>query len=125
MTLFSSNYIGTVFSVHVEPHFYTRFFHSLPFLAWTTPYIAGYCLTVLFNIELMFNQKVNPLSSFVLFGTNLLLLWIVTKYYKEELDYVARVNNRRAKPRPKQSEQPSAESSKEEKSSEEAKPKSE
>ena len=90
MTLFTSNYVGIVFSPHIEQHFYTWFFHSLPFLAWTTPYVPAYCLAVLANIELTYNTvPVTPLSSLALFGTNLLLGWVVVKYYKDELDIIA------------------------------------
>ena len=90
MTLFTSNYVGIVFSPHIEQHFYTWFFHSLPFLAWTTPYVPAYCLAVLFNIELTYSTvPVTPLSSLALFGTNLLLGWVVVKYYKDELDAIA------------------------------------
>lgn len=90
MTLFTSNYVGIVFSPHIERHYYTWFFHSLPFLAWTTPYVPAYCLAVLFNIELTYSTvPVTPLSSLALFGTNLLLGWVVVKYYKDELDLIA------------------------------------
>ena len=97
MTMFTSNYIGIVFSAHVKSHFYTWFFHSLPFLAWTTPYIPAYFLTIIFNIELMYNTPAVPLSSFVLFGTNLLFVWLITKYYKEELDYISPLDGKRAR----------------------------
>jgi len=112
MTMFTSNYIGIVFSAHMEAHFYTWFFHSLPFLAWVTPYIAAYCLTVLFNIEFMFNAvPATQVTSLCLFGTNLLFLWIVTRYYKEELDYVCPLNGKRSKSKnvPKEEQKPKKE----------------
>ena len=87
MEMFTSKFLGIMFSTRVTSNTYMLVFFSLPFLAWITPYIPVYNLALLFNIEFLFNQRSLTLfSSLLLFATNLLFGWITTKYYKEELD---------------------------------------
>ena len=55
LPLFMSNFIGVMFARSLHYQFYVWYYHSLHYLAWTTPYSVKIKLLVLGVIELCWN----------------------------------------------------------------------
>ncbi|XP_071501144.1 dol-P-Man:Man(5)GlcNAc(2)-PP-Dol alpha-1,3-mannosyltransferase-like, partial [Diadema antillarum] len=88
-TLFASNFIGMVFSRTLHYQFYVWYFHTLPYLLWSTDYPDVFRLLILGVIEMCWNTYPSTsLSSGALHACHLLILlglWL----NKEDLRRVA------------------------------------
>ncbi|CAG2173398.1 unnamed protein product, partial [Oppiella nova] len=75
LTLFTANFIGIAFSRSLHYQFYVWYFHSLPFLLWTTSYSPKTKLCILGLIELSWNTYPSTqLSSGLLHVVHLIIL---------------------------------------------------
>ncbi|CAG2109091.1 unnamed protein product, partial [Medioppia subpectinata] len=75
LTLFTANFIGMAFSRSLHYQFYVWYFHSLPFLLWTTSYSPKTKLCILGLIELSWNTYPSThLSSGLLHVVHLIIL---------------------------------------------------
>ncbi|CAM9578312.1 unnamed protein product [Choristocarpus tenellus] len=74
-TLFTSNFIGIVFCRSLHYQFYCWYYHTLPFLLWSTNLPLVLRLSVMMGVELGFNVfPATPMSSAVLQACHVLLL---------------------------------------------------
>ena len=75
LPLFMSNFIGVMFARSLHYQFYVWYYHSLHYLAWTTPFPVKIRLLILGVIELCWNTYPStPLSSLALHTCHGLLL---------------------------------------------------
>ena len=75
LPLFMSNFIGIMFARSLHYQFYVWYYHSLHYLAWTTPYPVKIRLLILGVIELCWNTYPSTqLSSLALHASHCLLL---------------------------------------------------
>jgi len=75
LPLFMSNFIGVMFARSLHYQFYVWYYHSLHYLAWTTPYPVKIRLLILGVIELCWNTYPSThLSSLALHASHCLLL---------------------------------------------------
>ncbi|XP_054160448.1 lethal(2)neighbour of Tid protein-like [Oppia nitens] len=75
-TLFIANFIGIAYSRSLHYQFYVWYFHSLPFLLWSTPYSPKTKLCLLGLIEFSWNSYPSTsLSSGILHMVHLILLF--------------------------------------------------
>ena len=75
LPLFMSNFIGVMFARSLHYQFYVWYYHSLHYLAWTTPYPVKIRLLILGVIELCWNTYPSTQwSSLALHASHCLLL---------------------------------------------------
>lgn len=74
--MFTSNFVGIVFSRSLHFQFYSWYWFSLPYLLWTTSLPTVVRLALLGVIEVVWNIfPSNPASSAVLLGCHVVLLF--------------------------------------------------
>jgi alpha-1,3-mannosyltransferase len=73
--MFTSNFIGIVFSRSLHYQFYTWYFHTLPHLLWTTSFPAWFNVLIIATIEVVWNIfPSNPVTSAVLLLCHICIL---------------------------------------------------
>eukprot|EP01126_Amoeba_proteus_P003306 TRINITY_DN1109_c0_g1_i2.p1 TRINITY_DN1109_c0_g1~~TRINITY_DN1109_c0_g1_i2.p1 ORF type:complete len:355 (+),score=20.03 TRINITY_DN1109_c0_g1_i2:206-1270(+) len=74
--LFTSNLIGVIFSRSLHYQFYVWYFHTIPFLLWTTSLYTPFRLAVMLCIEISWNvYPARMSSSLLLFSCHMILLF--------------------------------------------------
>jgi len=74
--LFVSNFIGIVFSRSLHYQFYVWYYHTLPYLLWQINLNTLFRVLLVVVIEIIWNiYPSNPISSLILFGCHLFLLY--------------------------------------------------
>ncbi|XP_075677827.1 alg3, alpha-1,3- mannosyltransferase [Dermatophagoides pteronyssinus] len=90
MTMFISNFIGIVFARSLHYQFYIWYYHSLPFILWTTSIGANYFMTnicMLGLIELVWNIYPSTVwSSILLHLVHLVILYRLIRYRNYNID---------------------------------------
>lgn len=89
LPLFTSNFIGIVFSRSLHYQFYVWYFHTLPYIVWSTSYKTVTKIVILGVIELCWNTYPSTtLSSAALYGCHIALLFSLAnnkaKSYKSQ-----------------------------------------
>ncbi|XP_017868068.1 PREDICTED: lethal(2)neighbour of Tid protein [Drosophila arizonae] len=83
LPFFLCNFIGVVCARSLHYQFYVWYFHSLPYLVWSTPYSVGVRFLILGGIEYSFNTYPSTnLSSIVLHVSHLVLLVGVARHIR-------------------------------------------
>lgn len=79
--MFSANFIGIMFSRSLHYQFYVWYYHTLPFLLWSTPYGNKFRLVVLGLIEICWNTfPATEFSSALLHVGHCIILYELHRY---------------------------------------------
>jgi len=81
LPMFSANFIGIMFSRSLHYQFYVWYYHTLPFLLWSTPYGNKFRLIVLGLIEICWNTfPATEFSSALLHVCHCIILYGLHRY---------------------------------------------
>lgn len=81
LPMFSANFIGIMFSRSLHYQFYVWYYHTLPFLLWSTPYGNKFRLIVLGLIEICWNTfPATAFSSALLHVCHCIILYGIHRY---------------------------------------------
>lgn len=96
LPFFLCNFIGVICARSLHYQFYVWYFHSLPYLAWCTPYSVGVRFLILGGIEYSFNTYPSTnLSSIVLHVSHLVLLVGVARHIHQIIKLNSLVKQKR------------------------------